>query len=220
MKTPQGLVEYGWSVLRTTVDAVTSVVIAQLGDILTERVHDDNAEWWQHVGFSSRPAPPEAKKKAAQTLSLRGPSAARIFASRDLRGLPPDLADGETCVYSAANDGTIAARVTARSGGRIEVLTKADGSGANVVLDPSDDSMKLTNAAGFGITIDKNGITMTGPGGSQLQLAASGATLQSDGTLAVNGAVIQLGGSSASKPALGGPSGMAGLPSTKVFVAP
>jgi phage gp45-like len=245
VKSPNGLLQYGLSVLRTTVDAATRAVIAQLGDVLSGSVDDDDAEWWQHVGFASRPADAEATKKSAQSIALRGPGYSVVVASRDLRASPGDLGAGETAVFSAGADGTIGSRVTCRADGRVEVKTDAS-SGASILLDPGADSITLTNAAGWGIAITKSGLTLTGPGGTKLELTSSGASLTGAGSSAlslvaagatmagpaggkvalgpagasVEGVLVRLGGPAAAVPALGGPSGIAGVPSSKVLLAP
>lgn len=101
-------------------------ILAQTGDVVGEEAHSDNAEWWQHVGFASRPAKAVAGKSACQVITINQGSNDICIASRDLRGssLYGTLRDGETCVYAPGptNQGT----------GRI--LLQDDGSGAIITI--------------------------------------------------------------------------------------
>lgn len=119
-------IEIGADVLHAARDEATSIVVAQLGDVVGEDVDADNAEWWQHVGLVSLPPAAEPGKAACQCVVVRDTGNDVCVASRDLRGqaLAGQLKAGETCVYAAGTDG----KAQARS------LWKADGSQAHVTF--------------------------------------------------------------------------------------
>ncbi len=121
----KGMIQVGFDVLTTTINEKTKKILAQIGSVLAETTDADNAEWWQHVGFASRPSKPEAKKKAAQAVVLRAGDHDVIVASQDLRGLElyGNLKAGETCTYAAGEDGTGQARTLWRDDGAITHFT-------------------------------------------------------------------------------------------------
>ncbi len=121
----KGMIQVGYDVLTTTINEKTKKILAQIGSVLAETTDADNAEWWQHIGFASRPSKPEAKKKAAQAVVLRAGDHDVIVASQDLRGLElyGNLKAGETCAYAAGEDGLGQARTLWRNDGAITHFT-------------------------------------------------------------------------------------------------
>jgi hypothetical protein len=203
-----GLFKVGLDVLTTTVNRTTKKILAQLGDVHKQTTDTDNAEWWQHIGFASRPPKPEAGKRAAQTTSFCAGDHDVVFASQDLRGLElyGQLDHGETCVYAPGLDGLAQARVILKKNGSLHLFTKtgntdsgkgmgvsvnSDGSisvagDGNAVLIGSDGSVKIFNASG--------GIQVTADGSVKL---ASGAKVE------ISGASITMGGPTALPVAIG-----------------
>jgi hypothetical protein len=118
------LFRLGAAVLKTTVDTVTNTILAQLGSIADEYVYADDADWYQHVGFASRPSQPVKNKSAAECVSIIGDREV-VIASRDLRGLAiyGNMNDGETCVYAGGSDGNAQARVYCRADGSVTLMT-------------------------------------------------------------------------------------------------
>jgi len=100
-----GLFQIGIDILNTLRDGKTQSVIARTGDAYNEVSEADGVEWWQHVGFASRP-PKASKNSACQGVVIRDSGHDACVASRDLRGqeLAGLLEYGETCVYGAGTD--------------------------------------------------------------------------------------------------------------------
>lgn len=118
-------------VLNTIRDSVTGTVLAFLGDVVQAEAggpgaaDGDRAEWWQHVGFGSRPSKPERGKASAETVVWPRSDHDVVLASRDLRGqeLAGLLDDGETVVYAAGPDGTAQGRVLLKKDGSVSLFT-------------------------------------------------------------------------------------------------
>ncbi len=117
------LFEIGRDVLSTAISAVTGFVTAQVGDVVTAQVTGDESEWWQHVGFVSRPRKPDAGSKAAQVIQIKRSDHDAIIASRDERtkAIYVALDDGETAVFASVGD----AVVFFRKDGSIDVTGSA-----------------------------------------------------------------------------------------------
>lgn len=223
-----GLFHFGIDVLKTTIDSVTKSVIAQLGDVVQEVTAGDRAEWWQHVGFLSRPSDPEKSKQAAQAIAIRRRDRDVAIASRDLRGqeLAGTLGPGETTVYAAGADGTSQGRMIIKDDGSVNLYTRAgntsSGQGMLIQLDAANDAIRLVNSQGYGIIIDTDGIRLTtGSSGAGVTIGSDGIfkaiatdAAQIDGTSVTLGSSGILGVNSA----LRGPSGMAGVASAKVII--
>lgn len=121
-QTLSSVFQVGLDILSTVRDAVTKTILANLGDVVSEQSESDEAEWWQHVGFASRPsAPNKLGRTAAQCVALRTGGRDAVIASRDLRGqaLAGNLQPGETCIYAAGETGTAQARVLLKKDGSI-----------------------------------------------------------------------------------------------------
>lgn len=115
----------GIDILRTVISDGTRIVSAQLGDVTGEQAESQDAEWWQHVGFVSRPPQAAAKQSACQAVAIRRGDRDAIIGTRDLRGstLSGLLADGETCVYAPGTDGKAQARVLLKKDGSVNLFT-------------------------------------------------------------------------------------------------
>lgn len=223
----RGLIQAGFDVLTTTVSAKTKKILAQLGSVRGETTDSDAAEWWQHVGFASRPSKPIAKTSAAQTIKVSAADRDLCVASQDLRGLElyGSLDFGETCLYAPGETGTAQARIVLKKDGSIHLYTRqgntSTGGGMVVQVDAANDAIRLLNSQGYGLIIDGDGITLT-TGTGALTIASSGnVKLVGTGTAQLDGTSVTLG--SIAAPGVNsvcvGPAGIAGVGSTKVFAA-
>lgn len=225
--TRNGIWDRGLGVLNTVRDAVTNTILAMIGDEITEApTIDDKAEWWQHIGFASRPAKPEKGKAGPQVVILRGSERDACIASRDTRAHPlyGSLDYGETSIYAAGPDGTGQARVMLKGNGGVHIYTREgntpEGVGMVIQLDAENNSIRMLQADGHGIIIDGDGIKLTAK--------ESSLTLNADGTLKlvctgqaqIDGASILLGSIAVAvtNAALKGPAGVSGTPSLKTLI--
>lgn len=221
----RGLIQVGYDILTTTVDKATKKILAQLGSVTGETTDSDNAEWWQHCGFASRPPKPEAKKTAAQAVVIKAGDHDIVIASQDLRGLElyGKLDHGETALYSAGDDGKGQARVLLKKDGSVNLYTRKgnapDGTGMLIQLDAKGGAARILNDKGFGLIVDQDGIKLTA-GDASLTLGADGSvSLVGKAQTQVDGSGIHFG----SKPPapgvnnlLVGATGLVGVASTKV----
>jgi hypothetical protein len=224
-----GLVHVGLDILSTVVNAATKRILVQTGDVVKEATDTDGAEWWQHVGFASRPPKPQAGKQAAQAVVVKTSDRDVVVASVDQRGLGlyGNLDHGETCLYAAGEDGNAQGRVLIKKNGSVSLYTRngntSSGAGMTVQLDAENDAIRITNSKGYGIIIDDNGVSIT-TGGTK-----AGIKVGSDGTCSMiatgqcqcDGDRIILGATAA--PGVNsvcvGPAGIAAAGSSKVFAA-
>lgn len=218
--------ERGLDVLATVVNTTTKTITAMLGSSAGEETESANAEWWQHVGFSSRPSNPTKGSASAQVITLKGTDVDAAIASRDIRGqaIYGNLGPGETCVYATGANGTGQARVLLKTDGSINLYTRAgntsSGNGMAIMLTPSNDSFSLTTGAGMAIVATADGLKLTA-GDASLSLNADGTIkLVGKGQVQVDGSTVVIG--SVAVPvvsaALKGPTGVAGVASLKVLV--
>lgn len=222
-----GLIQTGFDIMKTTVDAVTKKITAQLGSVVGNSVDSEGAELWQQVGFASRPSKPQAGKTAAQACVVKMGDHDIIIATQDLRGLElyGALADGETCVYAPGEDGEGQARVLLKADGSITMFSKQgnspSGVGMMIQLDATNNAIRLLNASGHGLIIDEDGVTLTAGAGAALTLEAEGdISLVGTGKTQVDGGGVIIG--SAAVPgvnsALTGVTGVAGKASLKTLI--
>lgn len=141
MTTPlSGLIQIGLDVLKSSVSAKTKRILVQLGDVVNQQNESDEAQWWQHVGFRSRPPKPEAGKRATQVVMVRRGDNDVVIASNDERGQDlEDLDDGDTMVYAPGPDGT----------GKARILLKGDGT-----IKAKNGTTTITVSAAGDVTID------------------------------------------------------------------
>jgi hypothetical protein len=143
---------FGVDVLVTSINAVNGVLSAQLGNAVAGTVDSDLAEWWQHVGFASRPAVPTQGQPACQAAIIKQNDHDVVFATRDVRGtaIYGNLADGETCVYAGAS--------------QARALFKADGSARLMTTDTNATTGALIYAGVSSQAIDPS-TNQPAPGG-------------------------------------------------------
>lgn len=198
------LFQVGIDVLRTKLSEASKKIIAQTGSVVGKTTDSDNVEWWQHVGFASRPSAVEAGKQAAQAVVMRQGGREVAIASQDLRGLSiyGALADGETCIYATGADGTAQARILLKANGSINLYTvqgnAAGGKSMGIFIHP-DGSINLAAPSGNAILVGDDGSVKLFNGSGGIQVKA-------DGNIKVAGST-QLA-LSAGSVAIGGPSGL------------
>lgn len=120
-----GLIKVGLDVLTSSVDKVTGKILVQLGSVTEQTSDGGGVEWWQHVGFASRPPKPDAKKKAAQAFVLATGDRDVCVASQDTRCLDQygNLDFGEFCAYAPGEDAKAQGRVIGKKDGSVTVFT-------------------------------------------------------------------------------------------------
>lgn len=222
----------GVGILTTVVDSVRKTISAQLGDVIAgsqtrsqAAVACDGAEWWQHVGFWSRPSPP-TNSTCAQAFAVRQRDRDCVIATRDLRttGIYASLQPGETCVFAGGADGLAQGRCLLKANGNVTMYT-ADGNvagGQSVAIQCNSDST-INLASKYGsATLDANGWTLLAAGGKAgIQISAAGDITIIGATISLNSGNVQLGPNVGTgyQPVIWGPSGMAGVASTTVKVS-
>ncbi len=222
----QDRIQYGFDVLKTTVSQKTKKILVQIGNAVSKAVDSDNVEWLQHVGLVSTAASAESGKRAAQVVVIRLGDRDVAINSTDLRGLElaGELGDGETVVYAAGKDGKGQARTIYKNDGSIHHYTRVgnseSGAGMTVQIDAQGNAIRILNGSGFGLIIDKDGVTLTA-GEAALTLNADGShSLIGTGTAQVDGTSILLGaqGVPGANSAIMGPAGVAGAPNPKIIL--
>jgi phage gp45-like len=198
-----GLIQVGFDVLTTTVNATTKKITAQLGSVVGKTTDTDNAEWWQHYGFASRPPKPEAGKEAAQAVVVRMGDHDIVLASQDLRGLElyGALDHGETCIYAAGSDGKGQARVLLKKDGSINIYTKegntSGGAGVALML-RADGSVSIATPSKAALLIEADGSIKLFNSSGGIQVKADGSVkVASGGKVEISGASITMGGPTA-----------------------
>jgi hypothetical protein len=195
-------------VLRTSVSSKTKRILAQVGSVVGRTVDGVQSEWWQHVGFISRPSKPVAGHEAARAISLRRGNVDAIIASEDDRGLElkGNLADGETCIYAAGEDGNAQARILLKADGSVNIFTKSGntsaGTGMGVFVSP-DGSISLTSHNGGAMLIGTDASIKAFNANGAIQVAANGDVKVSSATkVGISAPAVVLGGSPAAKPVI------------------
>lgn len=219
MATPKlsSLFDVGIDILKTVRSATTGLITAQTGDVVAKFANADVSEWWQHVGFASRPAVPTAGSASCQGVAIKRGDNDAIVATRDARGtsIYGSLSDGEACVYAPGAQG----RVLLKADGSVSLYTTSDNtsSGQSVILKVSPSAVAIGTPWGA-ITMDSNGIKLGAQGGAGIQLGADGTVTIIGTSVALNGGSVSLGANATPvNSVLFGPTGMAAVPSTSVF---
>jgi len=188
--------QIGVDVLRTVRSAATRSIVAQTGNVVGETTDADQVEWWQHVGFLSRPSKADSGRKAAQAVVIRRGDHDVAVASKDERGqeLAGNLLDGETCIYAPGEDGTGQARVLLKANGSVAIFTAKDnqagGAGVTINVNADGTIYLASELGGVAITADK--ITVLSAAGSGVEFSSSGATMIGN-VVNVNAGSVNLG---------------------------
>ena len=162
------------------------VITIQTGDPVTREVVSDNAEWWQHVGFASRPARPTPGKSACQVIALTQGSNDIAIASRDTRcGLPAGLGPGETVVFAGGPENAGTGQVRLEDNGSRALITiqarrgnTASGEIVKIELG-SDGTIKAETGASGLLRVTPTGVEI---GSGALDAAARASAIQSFAT--------------------------------------
>ncbi len=134
------LIDIGVDILKTSKTNATAFITAQIGNVLTSIATGDVSEWWQHVGFASRPRKPTPGTAAAQAVVIKRSDPDAVIASRDSRtaAVYDSLLDGETAIFASEGDAIIILRID----GTIEIT------GGTVKIGDSN-AVALLKAAAF-----------------------------------------------------------------------
>jgi len=169
--------DIGHDVLGTTVNPTNGAISAQLGDAVAQETVSDDATWFQHVGFASRPSKAEPGKPSCQVLSMERTDRDVVYSSRDIRGAPNygAIGEGETVIYAKGPNGN----------GTSFVALRDDGSAATITL-----QNKIGNASSGAVV--KLEVKSTGA----VEITTGGATITVDqsGAISIHGSSVSLGG--------------------------
>lgn len=218
-------IQVGVQILKTIVSTKTKKILAQTGSVVGEgQTEADNVEWWQHVGFASRPSEPEAGKEAAQAVVIRRGNFDAAIASQDLRGLSiyGNLAPGETCMYASGPDGTAQARLLLKKDGSINLFTKegneTGGAGMGIFINP-DGSVSIASHNGAAILLGDDGSVKVFNESGGIQIKADGhVKIASGSKVEISGGSITMGGPAA-LPLAVGPQVVAALTALQIEIA-
>ena len=166
--------QVGVSILNTIVDKTTSTILAMTGDARAPQADTSEAEWWQHIGFLSRPSNPTVGNTDAQGICGEGLVMRRgdrdiVYASRDVRGqdMQGNMAPGETIVYAGGATGTAQGRVLLKADGSVALLTTDSNTATGKVVTLRMSPSELRFAAPWGsLVFDASGLhikTKSGP---------------------------------------------------------
>lgn len=168
--------QVGTDVLRTVLSK-TGLLLAQTGSVTSEQTETDEVEWWQHVGFLSRPPKATAKQSACQAVTIRRGDRDVCIATRDLRGveLAGNIKEGETVIYAAGDDGKAQGRVICKADGSINVFTTDtnDATGSSVYFRVAKDGFSWVAPWGT-IRFDATGFHVRHTSGARLDLGGVG----------------------------------------------
>ncbi len=222
--TISGLVHIGLDVLSTAVNKVTKKILAQTGDAVNQDTDANAVEWWQHVGFASRPAKPVPGKTAAQCVVLKTSDRDAAIASQDLRGLElyGNLDHGEFCVYAAGEDGNAQGRVLGKKDGSISIYTTLGntkgGTGMGIFVNP-DGSITAVSPTGASVQLDADGGARMFNASGAVQVKADGTVkISSTAKVNISAPTVTIGGPTALPVALA-PSVLASLTALQTEVA-
>lgn len=159
--------DIGHDVLGTSINA-NGAISAQIGDSVASESVAENAEWYQHVGFASRPSKAEPGKSACQVLSTERTDRDICYASRDLRGtsLYGALGEGETCLYANGPRGAGTGLLTLQDDGSTATITMGvkqgnTSAGAPTTIVISSDGSATITVGSSVIEVTPSGVTIT-----------------------------------------------------------
>src|SRR5579864_7438238 len=142
------LFDMGKDVLQAALDPTTKIIQAQLGDSTHPFTSSNQAEWWQHTGFASMPAPPTQGGPSCQVLMIKRSDFDIVFASRDTRAaaMYGTLKPGECAIFGTVGQG----RVLIKQNGAVVAFTTSDNttSGQSQTMYHGPDGWRVVNQFG------------------------------------------------------------------------
>lgn len=123
--------------MSTTIDAITGILTAQIGDAVKGIASSSGAEIWQQWGFASLPTPPQNGQSGAQALVMKRGVLDIIFAGRDPRAgaIWGNLKPGEVAVFGTGPTGTGQGRMLLKQDGSVTLYTTdSNTAGGNAVF--------------------------------------------------------------------------------------
>lgn len=205
----KSIIYAGEDILYTECDQTkNNSIMAQLGDATLDQQNttgEDLSEWWQHIGFASRPSPVSGTGKssdAAQAITINRSDHDIVIASRDVRsqGIYGALKPGETCLYATGKDGKGQPRILLKQDGSINLFTRKSnvesGVGMGLFISASGDSITAMNSTGAALQLTSAGSTLLSKDGA-VAIASGSLKIASKGTVNISGTNVVLGGASA-----------------------
>jgi hypothetical protein len=168
-------VSIGLQVLNTFSGDTNNSTQVQLGDVLSDDAESQAAQWFQHVGFASKPSAPIPGTSATETVAVRDTQRDAVVASRDIvsQENASNLSDGETMLYGAGSDGTAQGRVIIKQDGSVSLYTTDtnDKSGNGVYLSITPTALEFIAPWGK-LIFDATGFHVKTQAGASMDLGA------------------------------------------------
>lgn len=229
-------------ILSINIDNKTGSVSYKTGNAKRNEVIREEVQVWSIPGVYSIPSNVNDKKNAPQLLSLTRSDVDLAIGFRDVytQSIPLGLGvtTGEICMFAPGSDGKSQGTIYLKKdgsinigtqfnnisgGGNIGISIKPDGSitlgnnlGNNITI--SNTGITIKNTAGFGITLDESGITLT-VGASTFNMSIAGSILtQATTSNIITGINTMIGNPANYQPAIIGLAGIIGLPSPDVLI--
>lgn len=187
-------------VLKTHLADKTKRILATIGSVVGEGLTDaSNVEWFQHVGFASRPANAVLGKESAEAVVVRSGGQDYAIASFDARALDVygSLGPGEVTLFGIGADGTAQGRLLIKGDGSINIFTKKgnekSGTGMGIFV-RSDGSIDVLSHSGAALMVGSDGTVKMFNGSCAVQLKAGKAEINGGSQLALSGASVAIGG--------------------------
>lgn len=183
------LIQFGIDILNTTLGATpsspTGTIVAQTGDAIRGTVACNQADYWQQVGFASRPSPAGTAPgilagtgMACQALAFRCSDRDVIFATKDYRcnQVYGNIAPGETAVFAGGEQGLGQAVSTWNDDGSITHFTTDTNTAAgNAVYERVHPKKGWCFVAPWGsIVFDQTGLHVRHASGFQIDMGPVG----------------------------------------------
>jgi len=221
--------DLGADIISSELDPATNTVYFNLGDSEFDYSDTFQAVPINPFGFVSRPPLPSSKQPSAQAFRFFTGNEHIVLGGWDKRSqfLYGAIDYGEAVFYAPGS----AARVYAQANGTLSIRTNPgqDSTGA-VTGQMTSIDVKPDNS----VTVDTGSSTVNVTSSSiSLSVGAASITLNADGTISITGTIVDVAGSvltrlgpggpglaPAVNSALIGPTGIAGVPSTHVLIAP
>lgn len=184
-------------VLKSELDEETGTIKHQLGDLESLTPESDEADYFGPPNYYAIPSNPSID--SAQAMYMEGEGGDVCIGYQDWRhaDLYGQLKPGETCITAPGEKGDDQARIMLKQKGIISLLTRKDYKSASkamtIAMDPSSDTIWITNAAGNGIIIEGEKQLAIKFGQFSLVSDGVGVSLMSGGQTVIDGRTIALG---------------------------